>query len=149
MFCQSATSALYPMTAEIYYPLVDQNAYGQVTKRWVLDRTVVCFFGPASAGAKEDLVANANITFDNVLLGRVPEDLTQSTRNSVNSFTNIVITNIKDSYGNIVYNESSGPRAGKATVYEIASFTPIVGAFRKTEYFKTVIRRSENQAVDL
>ena len=149
MFCESINSTLYPMTAEIYYPLVDQNAYGQLTKRWVLDRTVRCFFGPATSRGKEDIVANANITIDNVLLGRVTEDLTQSTRNSVNSYTNIVITNIKDSYGNIVYNESSGPRAGKATVYEIASFTPIVGAFRKTEYFKTVIRRSENQAVDL
>ena len=65
------------------------------------------------------------------------------------SITNIIITNIRDSSGNIIYNESSGPRKGKATIFEIASINPIIGAFGSTEYYKLVIRRSENQGANV
>lgn len=140
---------IYPMTAEIYYPNVEQNAYGQVKKQWMLDRYLKCYFGPPSAKAKEDVNAQPTIMIDNILLGRTKEDITQSSRDNLNSMTNIIITNIKDNNGNIIYNESSGPRTGKATLYEIAAFNPVFGAFGKVEYYKVVLRRSENQAVDI
>ena len=140
---------IYPMTAEIYYPDVEQNAYGQVKKQWILDRYVKCYFGPPSARAKEDVNSQPNIMVDNILLGRIREDITESSHDRLNSMTNIIITNIKDASGNIIYNESSGPRTGKATLYEIAAFNPVPGAFGKVEYYKIVLRRSENQAVDI
>jgi hypothetical protein len=45
--------------------------------------------------------------------------------------------------------ETSGPRDGKSTIYEIASSEAIVGPFGNVEYYKVVLRRSENQASDL
>lgn len=143
------TSIIYPMLADIYYPIVEQGVLGNVQKQWVLDRTIACNFTPAGRKYKQDIQTNANITLDNSLVGRTKSDITSSTRDSLNAMTNIVIANIRDASGNIIYNESSGIRTGKSTIFEISTFNPIVGAFGSVEYFKVVIARSDNQAVDI
>ena len=141
---------IYPLLADIYYPIVDHGAYGNVKKQWVLDRTVACFFNPAGRKFKEDIQPNVNITVDNSIVGRVRNDITQSASGSgLYSMTNIIVTNIRDAEGNSIYNESSGVRAGKPTIFEIATTNPIVGPFGGTEYYKLVIRRSDNQAADI
>jgi hypothetical protein len=140
---------MYPLLADVYYPISEQGAYGNLKKTWVLDRTIACAFNPAGRKYKEDVVADENITIDNSLVGRIRSDITQSSRENSNSLTNIIIANIRDSAGNIIYNESAGPRVGKSTIFEIATSNPIVGAFGTTEYYKLVIRRSDNQAIDL
>jgi hypothetical protein len=66
-----------------------------------------------------------------------------------NSITNVVVTNLRDKNCNEIYLETSGPRAGKSTIFEIATQDPFVGPFGSTEYYKLIIRRSENQAVDV
>jgi hypothetical protein len=33
---------MYPMKADIYYPIIKQTQYGQATKDWVFDRTIIC-----------------------------------------------------------------------------------------------------------
>ena len=45
--------------------------------------------------------------------------------------------------------ETSGPRSGKSTIFEVATQEPYVGPFGGIEYYNLVIRRSENQAVDV
>lgn len=143
------TDFMYPLLADVYYPVVDTGAYGNLKKTWVLDKTIACAFNPGGLKNKKDVNAEANINIDNSIAGRVRSDITQSTTDSLYSLTNIVITNIRDINGNLIYNESAGPRSGKATLFEVATFNPIVGAFGKTEYYKLILRRSENQAVDL
>jgi hypothetical protein len=66
-----------------------------------------------------------------------------------NSITNVIVTNIRDQNGSEIYLETSGPRSGKSTIFEIATQDPFVGPFGSTEYYKLIIRRSENQAVDV
>lgn len=143
------TDFLYPLTAEIYYPIVEQGAYGNVSKQWVLDKIIACSFNVAGRKYKQDVNSEAKLDLDNSLVGRFRCDITKSTNNGLFSLTNIIVTNIKDRNGNLVYNESSGPRSGKSTLFEIATLNPIVGPFGSVEYYKVVIRRSENQAVDL
>jgi hypothetical protein len=145
--CES-TDFIYPLLADIYYPIVEQGAYGNLKKQWVLDRTVACFFNVAGRKFKEDVTPNANINIDNVLVGRLRKDISQS-ENEIYSITNIIVTNIRDKNGNSIYNESAGPRSGKSTIYEVATNNPIIGPFGGTEYYKVIIRRSENQAVDI
>jgi len=65
------------------------------------------------------------------------------------SITNIIITNIRDNQGNAIYSESAGPRKGQSTIFEVSTSNPIVGPFGKVDYYKLVISRSDNQAVDL
>ena len=147
-YCEK-TDFTYPLLMDVYYPIVEQGAYGNIKRQWVLDRTVACFFNPAGRKFKEDVQPNTNITIDNSIVGRVRNDLTQATTNSLYSITNIIITNIRDRNGNYIYNESSGPRSGQPTLFELATTNPVVGAFGSTEYYKLVIRRSDNQAIDI
>jgi hypothetical protein len=143
------TDFVYPLLMDIYYPIVETGAYGNLKKTWVLDKSVACAFNPAGLKNKKDVNAEANINIDNSISGRVRSDVTQSTTETLYSLTNIIITNIRSANGEIIYNESSGPRSGKATLFEVATLNPVIGAFGKTEYYKLILRRSENQAVDL
>lgn len=140
---------MFPLSAEIYYPFVEQGAYGNVKKTWFLDRTIACYFAPAGSAGKEEVKPNVNITQEKVLVGRIKSDIRVSSQDGQNAITNIVISNIKDRNCNLIYTETSGVRAGKPTIFEIASQEPIVGPFGNVEYYNLVIRRSENQAVDL
>ena len=143
------TDFMYPMLADVYYPIVEQGAYGNVKKQWVLDRTVAVSLTPSGQKAKEDLKPNVNIVLDNNLYGRSRTDILSSSSNDLNAQTNVIIANVRDRHGQIIYNESAGIRAGKSTIFEIATFIPILGPFGTVEYYKLVVSRSENQAADI
>lgn len=148
MLCE-ATDFMYPLTADIYYPIVEQGAYGNLTKQWVLDRTIVCNFSPAGNSYAEEVKPNVKINFELMLIGRTKTDPRISTRDNKESIVNVIITNIKSSNQESVYLETAGPRIGKPTIFEIASSEPILGPFGNIEYYKLIIKRSENQATDL
>ena len=145
----STTDFLYPLKADVFYPIVEQGAYGNLTKSWVLDRTIQCNFSPAGTAFSEDVKPNPNINISMLLLGRTKNDLRVTSRDSKESITNVVITNIRNSADVAIYLETAGPRVGKSTIFEIASNEPIVGPFGDIDYYKLVVRRSENQASDL
>ena len=140
-----ATDFMFPMRAEVYYPDVEQSAYGNVTKTWKLDRQFACNFAPAGTAFKEEVSPNVDISQDSLLMGRARQDLRISSLNDPNSVTNIVISNITDNAGNPIYTETSGPRKGKSTIFEIATIQPFSNPFGKIEYYKIILRRSENQ----
>jgi hypothetical protein len=137
------------MLADIYYPIVDQGPYGNVKKNWIHDKTIACNFSSAGSAFKEDIKPNANITQDTIMLGRAKTDIRFSTNQDQNSITNVIVTNIKDKTLNEIYVETAGPRAGKSTLFEVATVEPFTGPFGSVEYYRIVLRRSENQAADL
>jgi hypothetical protein len=149
MACGDKTDFMFPMEADVYHPIVEQGALGNVKKTWVLDRTIACSLAPAGTAWKEEVKPNVNITQDGILMGRVKEDIRFSSREAANAITNVIVTNIRDKNCNPLYVETSGPRAGKSTIFEIATNEPFAGPFGNVEYFKLVIRRSENQAADV
>jgi hypothetical protein len=146
--CES-TDFVYPLLADIYYPIVDQAIYGNVKKQWILNKTIATNFNSVGSAGKEEITPNVNIVQESILIGRSRSDIRVSSEGNNNSITNIVITNIRDRFGNSIYNETSGPRNGKATIFELATVEQFVGPFGSTEYFKLIIRRSENQASDI
>ena len=148
MICEEP-DFIFPMQADIYYPIVEQGAYGNVKKQWILDKTIAGSFASAGLAFKEEVTPNVNITQESLLLGRVKTDIRISSHDSKNSITNIIVTNIRDKNCNEIYVETSGVRSGKPTIFEVATVEPFVGPFGGVEYYKIVIRRSENQAVDL
>jgi hypothetical protein len=148
MICET-TDFTYPLLADIYYPIVETGAYGNTKKQWVLDKTVASFFNVGGSKFKEDVGTEANINIDNSIIGRVRNDPRISSNESLYSITNIVITNIRNNLGETIYNETAGPRSGNPTLFEVATLTPIIGPFGKVDYYKVILRRSENQAVDL
>ena len=149
MSCGTNTDFMFPLEVDIFYPIVAQGGFGEVKKTWVQDRTIGCNFSSAGSASKEDVKPNVNITNELVLVGRVKTDLRVSSLESNNAVTNVILTNIRDKNCNQVYVETSGPRTGKATIFEIASNEPFVGPFGSVEYFNVVLRRSENQGADV
>lgn len=143
------TDFMYPLMADVYYPLVEQGAYGNVVKTWVLNKTVACNFSSGGNAMKEEIKPNVNITQDSLLIGIVKKDIRVSESEDKNSITNVLITNIRDRWENPIYLETSGPRAGRSTLYEIATSEPAIGPFGSVEYYKLTVRRSENQASDI
>lgn len=143
------TSFTFPLLADIYYPIVEQTALGSIKKQWIHDKTLSCSFTTAGSAMNEDIKPNVNITKELVLLGRTRSDIRFSSSDSRNAVTNILITNIRDTNGNEVYVETSGPRAGKSTLFEVATNEPFLNPFGSIEYYKVVLRRSENQGTDV
>ncbi len=147
--CES-TDFMFPMLADVYYPIVDQGAYGNVKKQWILDRQFACNFTvQGTASANEEVKPNVNITKENILIGRTKTDIRISSNKEMQSVTNILITNIKTTQDQPIYIETSGSRSGHSTIYEIASIEPILGFLGKIEYYRIILRRSENQATDI
>jgi len=148
MICES-TDYMFPMQGSVYYPIVEQGDFGAIKKHWVIDKQFACIFSSGGTAFKEEIKPNVSITQNSILIGRVKSDLRISSHDDKNPLTNILITDIKDKDGNIVYMETSGPRSGKGTLFEVATYEPFVGPFGTVEFYRIVIRRSENQAGDL
>lgn len=141
---------MFPMKADVYYSSIEQGTYGNIKKQWMLDKTINCYF--ATAGLKnKDEQNNNNVAIiqSTLLLGRTKNDIRISSLDSGTANTNILITNIRDSEGKPIYTETSGIRAGKSTLFEIGTISPFTGLFGKVEYYKLVIKRSDNQGVDV
>lgn len=144
-----APDFVFPLKADVYYPIVQQGAYGNLVKQWVLDKTISCNFSPAGTAWGEEVKPNVKINVEVLLIGRVKEDIRITSREAKESIVNVVLTNIRTADDQVIYLETAGPRAGKSTLFEVASNEPIVGPFGGIDYYKLIIRRSENQATDL
>jgi hypothetical protein len=144
-----STDMFYPMLADIYYPTVSQSPYGTVVRDWTLDDTIACSFSVAGSKNKQDVIPDPMVTIDNYLIGRTKRDIRTSIEKTDYTVTNVLVTNIRDKNENVIYKETSGPRAGKPTIFEVATNDPVQGPFKNVEYFKVIIRRAENQGVEL
>ena len=147
MIC-TPNSILFPMKCDIFYPDVEQSGYGQMKKAWRKGKEEYCYFVQAGPETDQDVKIAVSISQEQIYAGRVPSDIRFSSDGDANSITNILIANIRDRDGNIIYLETSGPRKGNGTVFEISSVTPSVNPFGSIEYYSVLIKRSENQEVD-
>lgn len=138
---------MFPMKVDIYYPKVEQNMYGQITKDWSFDRTVLCSF-IADTVSKEDVPAEIYVHPKDRLTGRVQFDPRISLSGESYSLSNILFANIRNNYNDLIYRETSGEREGKGTLFEIVAFDPFVGPFGGIEHYNLIIRRTENQGVE-
>ena len=148
--CETCPDFIFPLIADVYYAISDSTAYGTISKTWVLDKTVLCNVEPTASLNKQDIKPVRGVYERSELLsGRVKTDIRKSAREIDNAFSNVIVTNIRDTNDNEIYVETSGPRSGKSTIYEIASQTPFLNPFNSIDYYSIVLRRSENQGVDV
>lgn len=142
-----ATDFIYPMKADIYYPIITQNSYGQPNKEWVFDRTIICNATTVGGAGDVELKPDTFLQYDGKLVSRSKSDIRISSNSSENAITNILITNIRTSSNIIIYKETAGPRTGRGTIYEVGTLEPFIGPFGEIEYYKMLWRRTENQTV--
>jgi len=141
------TDFMYPMKADIYYPIINQTQYGQATKTWVFDRTIICNATSVGGAGTEDIKPETFLQYENKLISRTQNDPRLSSNNVNNATTNILVTNIRSANDSLIYKETAGPRSGRGTIYEIATVEPFTGPFGSIEYYKMLWRRTENQTV--
>ena len=142
-----ATDFIYPMKADVYYPIITQNSYGQANKEWVFDRTIVCNATTLGGAGDVELKPDVFLQYDGKLIARSKSDIRTSSNNAENAITNILVTNIRSANDIVFYKETAGPRTGRGTIYEIGTFEPFIGPFGEIEYYKMLWRRTENQTV--
>jgi hypothetical protein len=138
---------MYPMKADIYYAKIKQNEYGQAQKDWIYDRSIICNATPIGGASKEEIKPEIFLQNNGQLIARTKSDPRVSSQSSDNAMTNILVTNIRNASDTIIYRETSGPRSGRATIYEFATVEPFVGPFGDIQYYKILWRRAENQSV--
>ena len=138
---------IYPLYADVYYPIISQGAYGEIKKAWVFDRTVACNAAIPGGAGKEEIKPEVFLQYENKLVARTRSDLRYSSNDASAAVTNVLITNVRTAHGELIYKETAGSRAGKGTIYEIATLEPFLGPFNNIEYYKMLWRRTENQAV--
>lgn len=141
------TDFIYPMKADIYYPIITQNQYGQPNKDWVFDRTVVCNATTAGGAGTDELKPEVFLQYDGKLIARSKSDIRISGDGTNNAVSNILITNIRNASDVLIYKETAGPRVGRGTIYEVGTVEPFINPFGNIEYYKMLWRRTENQAV--
>lgn len=141
------TDFMFPMKADIYYPIITQSDYGQPKKDWVFDRTIICNATPVGGESSEEVKPQTFLQYENKLIARTKNDPRISSNESGNAITNILITNVRTASGMIIYKETAGSRYGKATIYELATVEPFTNPFGNIEYYKMLWRRAENQTV--
>lgn len=141
------TDFMYPLLADVYYPIIKQGEYGKAIKEWIFDRTITCNAQSPNQKANEDTSPAVFLISEGKLIARSRSDIRISSKNENNNITNILVTNIRLPGDNLVYRETAGPRSGRGTIYEIATVEPFVGGLQSIEYYHMVWRRSENQTV--
>ena len=145
--CCPETDFMYPMKADIYYPVISQTDYGQATKKWVLDRVIILNATPVGGAGQEDIKPEIFLQYENKLVSRIKEDPRMSTSNGSNAITNILVANIRNAQDILIYKETAGVRAGRGTIYELGTVEPMTGPFGSIDYYKMLLRRAENQTV--
>lgn len=141
------TDFMYPMLADVYYPIITQGDYGQPKKDWVFDKTIACNATSVGGAGEENIKPETFLQYENKLIARTKSDPRISSQKDTNAITNILITNIRFASNEIVYKETAGVRAGRATIFEVATVEPYVSPFNTVEYYKMLWRRAENQTV--
>jgi hypothetical protein len=135
------------MLADVYYPIITQGPFGEIKKEWVFDRTISCNATSVGGAGSEQIKPDMFLQYEDKLIVRSRGDLRIKSNQSQEATTNILITNIRLSHGQLIYKETAGPRAGKGTIYEIGTLDPFTGPFNNIEYYKMLWRRTESQAV--
>jgi hypothetical protein len=145
--CDDTTDFVYPMLADVYYPIITQGPFGEILKEWVFDRTISCNATTVGGAGSEQIKPDMFLQYEDKLVVRSRGDLRIKSNLSQEATTNILVTNIRLSHGQLIYKETAGPRAGKGTIYEIGTLDPFTGPFNNIEYYKMLWRRTESQAV--
>ena len=135
----------YPMTAELYYAESKQNALGIIEKNWVYDRTIKCsIISAMSDKTITGEIKNTSSTFkyDSEVVLRTNSDIQEKKNGTIYPITEILITNIKDPLGRLVWREKDD----KGSQFELKTFVPSYNYAHNVEFYRGYLSRSTKQA---
>jgi hypothetical protein len=133
----------YPMTADIYYSRSHQNDFGEFEKTWQKDRTVFCSAIKERPDSKirPALETEKFLQYDFRINMRTNEDIQRGSDDNFYPITDVLIRNIKDPAGNLVweeyYNENSS--------FEIQAAEPMFNDLHVLAGYRILLVRSDRQ----
>lgn len=141
MFC----NINYPLKADVYYAEESQNDFGEIDKAWEFNRTIKVDMNTSTNYKDQQVQPDQFFWVQDMLNGMTDEDVRVAENHLPHSLTNILITNIRNSSGTVIYYESAGERVGLPTLYEISGLLPHNDPWGNIDYYKLVLKRSELQ----
>ena len=151
LFNSTLDDILFPMTADIYYAEEIQSSYGNMIRRWALDRTVKCSAISELVDAMiapELKVRNKSFDYSSGVAFRTQEDVRKSSSGKYFPITAIAITNIKDPSGEPVWINGDNlkyEQGATKTKYEVKTIVPSFDMFHNVGMYRMFISRSANQ----
>jgi hypothetical protein len=133
----------YPMTADLYYANTKQNEFGEFDKTWYKDRTIICSAIKERPDSKirPALETQKFIQYDFRINLRTPENIQIASDDKIYPITEILIRNIKDSSGTIVWDELNNEN----TSFEIQAAEPMFNEFHNVNGFRVLMVRADRQ----
>jgi hypothetical protein len=80
--CDDTTDFVYPMLADIYYPMITQGPFGEIKKEWVFDRTISCNATPVGGAGSEQIKPEMFLQYENKLVARSKSDIRITSKSS-------------------------------------------------------------------
>jgi hypothetical protein len=142
----SLNNLFYPMTADIYYASKTQNSFGEFVRSWEFDRSINCSAikeNPQSQ-MRTNLTVEKFLEYDVKINMRTNENIYKSLDGTHYRPTDILVSNIKDPFGSIVWSESGT----ESTNFEIDTVEPMYDPVHNVAGYRILLRRSDAQ-VDL
>jgi hypothetical protein len=132
------------MDLDIYYSSSLQDKYGAKNKDWGFDQTLRGYVETVSSEDK----SKTFFEYKGKLVGRTKKDPRIDSDGLEHSVTDILITDIKDvKTGVEYYLETSGPRVGRSTLYELTAIEPFVDPFNRIEYWRIFLNKIDSQVL--
>lgn len=135
-------SVLYADELRVYYSTQTQNLmYGTIERSWTLDRVERGTFRQANTQMYGVSEINA---WNDTLVGQAEEDLRIDSLGNLHAPSEVLVTFLSPHYI-----DTSGPRRGLATTYELRASSPVEGPFGEVLHFDVQLVRSSNQDIEL
>lgn len=143
MQCLS-THPLFNMSLDVYYSSSAQDKYGAKNKDWGFDQTLKGYVETVGSDDK----SKTFFEYQGKLIGRTKKDPRIDSEGNKHPVTDILITDIKDiKTSTQYYLETSGPRVGQSTLYEITAIEPFIDPFNKIEYWRLFLNKIDAQVL--
>lgn len=148
---------LFPMTASVYYSTTSQADYGNITKKWVVDREVKCSVISNQTGDLngELKTKGTEFIYDSNVFFRTPEDIRKQVLSNgiikYHPLTSIAISGVKDASGELVWingqNISNAPGA-ISTKYEVKTIIPTFDYNNNLRHWRVFLSKAQIQRWD-
>jgi hypothetical protein len=133
----------YPMTADVYYSVQDENDFGELKRTWVKDRTIKCSAIKERPDSKirPTLTVESTVHYDFRINMRCKSNVQMSSDETAFPITEILISNFRDSLGNQVWFE----QREKPTNFEVSTIEPMFDDLHNVAGYRTLLIRSQRQ----
>jgi hypothetical protein len=143
------TNTVYPINADVYYSTNTQDSFGTILRTWIFDRTVPCGVISKSLNRDPELTPDQLMKYKDDLSLRTPDNIRVASDSTEYPLTEILVTNIRNNDGLVIWKEYGGEFAGTPTAFEVRTVAPVLDPFQQIDHYYIYIARSQNQTATL